>query len=112
MEILSLPVETTRWWTTDNPPPSSLNGNTFNILMDILLLFFMEILLLPAETTRCWTTDNPTHSTFHGNTFTLSMDIQSGASSRAKHGGAYFSAVRGSIKDPIAVPGRHEVTGV
>ena len=38
--------------------------------------------------------------------------IQSGASSRAKHGGAYFSAVRGSIKDPIAVPGRHEVTGV
>ena len=44
----------------------------------------------------------------------LSMQeqLQSGASSRAKHGGAYFSAVRGSIKDPIAVPGRHEVTGV
>ena len=35
--------------------------------------------------------------------------VQSGASSRAKHGGAYFSAVRGSIKDPIAVPGRDEV---
>ena len=35
--------------------------------------------------------------------------IQSGASSHAKHGGAYFSAVRGSIKDPIAVPGRDEV---
>ena len=32
--------------------------------------------------------------------------IQSGASSRAKHGGAYFLAVIGSIKDPIAVPGR------
>ena len=30
--------------------------------------------------------------------------IQSGASSLAKHGGAYFSAVSGSIKDPIAVP--------
>ena len=38
--------------------------------------------------------------------------VQSGASSQAKHGGAYFSAVSGSIKDPIAVPGRHEVTGV
>ena len=36
-------------------------------------------------------------------------DVQSGASSHAKHGGAYFSAVRGSIKDPIAVPGRDEV---
>ena len=35
--------------------------------------------------------------------------LQSGASSRAKHGGAYFSAVRGSMKDPIAVPGRDEV---
>ena len=35
--------------------------------------------------------------------------IQSGASSCAKHGGAYFSAVRGSVKDPIAVPGRDEV---
>ena len=35
--------------------------------------------------------------------------LQSGASSHAKHGGAYFSAVRGSIKDPIAVPGRDEV---
>ena len=33
----------------------------------------------------------------------------SGASSRAKHRGAYFSAVRGSIKDPIAVPGWDEV---
>ena len=30
--------------------------------------------------------------------------VQSGASSQAKHGGAYFSAVSGSIKDPIAVP--------
>ena len=42
----------------------------------------------------------------------LSHLLQSGASSRAKHGGAYFSAVRGSVKDPIAVPGRHEVPGV
>ena len=41
-----------------------------------------------------------------------SGSLQSGASSRAKHGGAYFSAIRGSIKDPIAVPGGHEVTGV
>ena len=38
-----------------------------------------------------------------------SRKVQSGASSRAKHGGAYFSAVRGSMKDPIAVPGRDEV---
>ena len=35
--------------------------------------------------------------------------LQSGASSCAKHGGAYFSAVRGSIKDLTAVPGREEV---
>ena len=38
--------------------------------------------------------------------------IQSGASSQAKHGGAYFSAVTGSTQDPIAVPGWHKVTGV
>ena len=31
--------------------------------------------------------------------------IQSGASSRRKIGGAYFSDVTGSIQDPIAVPG-------
>ena len=36
--------------------------------------------------------------------------LQSGASSRAKIGGAYFSDVTGSIQDPIAVPGPCEVT--
>ena len=35
----------------------------------------------------------------------LSGDLQSGASSLAKHGGAYFSAVYGSIEDPVAAPG-------
>ena len=40
------------------------------------------------------------------------LNVQSGASSQAKHGGAYFSAVSGSIKDPTAVPGWHEVPGV
>ena len=35
---------------------------------------------------------------------------QPGASSHAKNGGAYFSAVTGSIQDPIAVPGPCEVT--
>ena len=39
-----------------------------------------------------------------------SPNIQSGASSRAKIGGAYFSDVTGSIQDPIAVPGPCEVT--
>ena len=34
--------------------------------------------------------------------------LQSGASSLAKHGGAYFSAVYGSIQDPIAAPGPYE----
>ena len=34
--------------------------------------------------------------------------IQSGASSQAKHGGAYFSAVYGSIEDPLAAPGQYE----
>ena len=34
--------------------------------------------------------------------------LQSGASSLAKHGGDYFSAVYGSIKDPIAAPGPYE----
>ena len=34
--------------------------------------------------------------------------LQSGASSLAKHGGAYFSAVCGSIQDPIAPPGPYE----
>ena len=36
--------------------------------------------------------------------------VQSGASSQAKNGGAYFSDVTGSIHDPIAVPGLCEVT--
>ena len=36
--------------------------------------------------------------------------LQSGASSRSKIGGAYFSDVTGSIQDPIAVPGPCEVT--
>ena len=31
--------------------------------------------------------------------------LPSGASSLAKHGGAYFSAVYGSIEDPVAAPG-------
>ena len=33
---------------------------------------------------------------------------QSDASSPAKHGGAYFSAVYGSTQDPIAAPGPYE----
>ena len=37
-----------------------------------------------------------------------SFIIQSGRSSLAKHGGAYFSAIYGSIEDPIAVPGPYE----
>ena len=38
------------------------------------------------------------------------VKLQSGASNRAKIGGAYFSDVTGSIQDPIAVPGPCEVT--
>ena len=37
--------------------------------------------------------------------------IQSGASSQAKHGGAYFSAVFWSIKDLLAAPGPYESPG-
>ena len=37
--------------------------------------------------------------------------LQSGASSPAKHGGAYFSAVYVSIQDPIAAPGPYETQG-
>ena len=33
------------------------------------------------------------------------LQIQSGASSPAKHGVPYFSAVYGSIEDPVAAPG-------
>ena len=36
------------------------------------------------------------------------MDLQSGRSSLAKHGGAYFLAVYGFMKDPIAAPGPYE----
>ena len=42
--------------------------------------------------------------------FGKTEQIQSGASSQAKIGGAYFSGVTGSIQDPIAVPGPCEVT--
>ena len=37
------------------------------------------------------------------------IKIQSGRSSLAKHGGAYFSAVYGFMKDPIAAPGPFEI---
>ena len=36
------------------------------------------------------------------------VHVQFGASSRAKHGGAYFSAVYGSIEDRMAAPGPYE----
>ena len=36
-------------------------------------------------------------------------EVQSGASSLAKHGGAYFSAVFGSIQDPIGAPGLFDI---
>ena len=35
-------------------------------------------------------------------------DIQSGRSSPAKHGDAYFSAIYGFMKDPIAALGSYE----
>ena len=35
--------------------------------------------------------------------------LQSGASSLAKHGGAYFSAVYGSIEDPIIATGLYDI---
>ena len=34
--------------------------------------------------------------------------LQSGRSSLAKNGGAYFLAVSGSIRDPMAAPGPYE----
>ena len=34
--------------------------------------------------------------------------VEVGQGGLAKHGGAYFSAVYGSIKDPIAAPGQYE----
>ena len=40
---------------------------------------------------------------------TFDFQLQSGASSLAKHGGAYFSAVYGSIQDPIAAPGLFDI---
>ena len=36
------------------------------------------------------------------------VKLQSVSSSLAKHGGALFSAVSGSIKDPIAAPGQYD----
>ena len=36
------------------------------------------------------------------------QNVQSGRSSLAKHGGAYFSAVYGFMKDLIAAPGPYE----
>ena len=42
---------------------------------------------------------------------TLCAYLQSGASSQAKHGGAYFSAVYESIEDPMAAPGPYENLG-
>ena len=57
-------------------------------------------------------------NTFHGNYKIFAkkyktskkeiVSLQSGRSGLAKHGGAYFSAIYGSIEDPIAVPGPYE----
>ena len=41
----------------------------------------------------------------------MKVKIQSGASSQAKHGGAYFLAVYGSIEDPLAAPGPYHNLG-
>ena len=49
-----------------------------------------------------------TESVLQTHSVTNITSIQSGRSSLAKHGGAYFSAVNGSIKDPIAAPGPYE----
>ena len=38
-------------------------------------------------------------------------DVQSGLSSRAKHGGTVFSAISGSIKDLTTVPGSYNHLG-
>ena len=38
----------------------------------------------------------------------LFAPVQSGRSGLAKHGGAYFSAVYGFMKDPIDAPGLYE----
>ena len=46
------------------------------------------------------------HSAF--DLFWKFTNVQSCASSPAKHGDAYFSAVYGSIKDPITAPGPYE----
>ena len=45
---------------------------------------------------------------YHKKRITFHIQLQFGASSPAKHDGAYFSAVYGSIKDPMAAPGLYE----
>ena len=42
---------------------------------------------------------------------TISIVVQSGLSSRAKHGGTVFSVVSGSIKDLATVPGSYNHLG-
>ena len=49
-------------------------------------------------------------NTFNNFSSIFFTSLQSGASSRSKIGGAFFSDVSGSIQDPIAVPGPCEVT--
>ena len=39
------------------------------------------------------------------------IKVLSGATGRAKHGGAYFSAGYGSIEDPMAAPGPYKNLG-
>ena len=52
-------------------------------------------------------TDDQNHSN-HQNDGVRRIQLQSGASSLAKHGGAYFSAVCWSMQDLIAAPGPYE----
>ena len=54
--------------------------------------------------TRNFSPQNIGHDILH----IYGTGLQSGVSSHPKHGGAYFSAVYGSIEDPLAAPGQYE----
>ena len=72
--------------------------------------FFVDCINFSVNNANCeQNLPKPTHIAYILRSL-FSKFLQSGASSRAKTGGAYFSDVTGSIQDPIAVPGPCEVT--
>ena len=71
-------------------------------------LYFFHRILQFASKIIPQSFHRPTYPSTSLRNHDMTKKVQSGRSGLAKHGGAYFSAVYGFTKDPIAAPGPYE----